>query len=148
MEKTFADNVRERRARGGHLFAFLVWTFAETSLGAMMERTRRAKTSAVAAVVGLALVLPLAILEWSTRTGAPRSDFHVLWFVYLWLLAALFTYTLVGVVRTALAVRAGQVAAVRTVSLVAGVALLALIAWSWVPLVMDQWPCFLGATGC
>jgi hypothetical protein len=148
MEQTFADNVRERRASGGHLLAFLVWTFAETSVGVMRERVRWAKAIAVAALVGLVLVLPLASMEWATQSDLPRSRFHVIWFVYLWLLVILFVLTSRGAVRTALAMRSGQVAVSQTVSLVALVALLAWLAWMWLTMVIDQWPCFLGATGC
>lgn len=148
MEQTFADNVQEHRAPGWRLFAFLVWTFAETSLGVMKERARRARMSVVAAVAGLVLVLPLVTLEWATKTDHPGANFHVLWFVYLWLLAVLFMRTSIGTVRRALAMRAEHVAVLRTVSLVPRIAFLALIAWQWMSLVIDQMPCFLGATGC
>lgn len=148
MEQTFADSVRERRERRGDSFAFLTWTFAETSMGVIMERTRTATTWIVAAIVGLVLVLPFATMEWVTATDHPRASFHFAWFVLLWLLAAVFIHTLVGVVRTAMAVRAEHVVVVRTVSLVPRVAALGLIAWFWIGLVVDQMPCFLGVTGC
>lgn len=148
MQQTFADNLRERRARGGRPIALLVWTFAETGMGVMKERAQRAMSSGMAAVVGLVLVLPFAAVEWATRSNLPRANFHILWFVYLWLLAALFARTSIGAARTTLAMRAGPVAVSRTVSLVAQVALLTLLAWNWLSLVIDQWPCFLGATGC
>jgi hypothetical protein len=86
MEQTFADNVRERRDRGGHVFAFLAWTCAETSFGIMKERARQPTSSFLAAVAGFVLVLPLMTLEWATRSNRPRADFAILLFVFLWLL--------------------------------------------------------------
>jgi len=149
MEQTFADNLRERRDRDGHVVAFLAWTFAETSLGIMKERARRQQRSSVlAAVAGFVLVLPLMTLEWATRSNRPRTDFAVPLFVFLWLLAALFIRTFIGVVRTAQAILQGRVAVLSSISLVPRIAFLGLIAWVWVSWVIDQMPCFLGASGC
>jgi hypothetical protein len=143
-----ADNVRERRDRGGHATAFLAWTFAETSLGIMKERARQHTSSVLAAIAGFVLVLPLMTLEWATRSNRPRTDFAVPLFVFLWLLAALFIRTFVGVVRTAQAMLQGRVAVLSSISLVPRIAFLGLIAWMWVSWVIDQMPCFLGASGC
>lgn len=149
MEQTFADNLRERRAQGGHVIAFLASTFAETSIGIVKERARRPATlTAVAALAGLLIMLPFMILEWTTSSDLPRSQFAFPLFVFLWLLAAAFIRMSVGVLRTAMAIRGQQVAVLRSVSVVARVAVLALIAWTWVSWIVDQWPCFLGATGC
>jgi hypothetical protein len=149
MEQTFADNLRERRDRGGHVVAFLAWTFAETTLGIMKERTCRQKTSSVlAAVAGFVLVLPLMTLEWATSSNRPRTDFTFPLFVFLWLLAALFIRTFISVVRTALAMLEGHVAVLSSISLLPRIAFLGLSGWVWVSWVVDQMPCFLGASGC
>ena len=150
MEQTFADNLREGRRRGGHLFGFLVWTYAETIVGAMRQRARRTIAPGWVAVVGgLVLVVPLMALEWTTRSERPRTDFAFPLFVFLWLLTVVFIRMLFGVVRGGLAMRAGDVGALRgSMSMVARVALLGWIGWVWVSWVVDQWPCFLGASGC
>lgn len=148
MEQTFADNMRDRRDRGGYVLAFLAWTFAETSLGIMKERARRQATSnALAAFVGLALVLPLMTLEWATRSDRPRTDYAFPLFVLMWVMVALFVRTFIGV-RTMLAMRDRQVAVSRSISLVSRIAFAVWVAWVWVSGVIDQWPCFLGASGC
>ena len=148
MEQTFSDNFRERRDRGGHATAFLVWTLAETSLGIMKARARLHTSSVLAAVTGFLLVLPLMTLEWATRSNRPRTDFALPLFVFLWLLAALFIFTFIGVVRTARTMLEGRVAVLSSISLVPRIAFLGLIAWVWVSWVIDQMPCFLGASGC
>lgn len=149
MEQTFADNLRERRVWGGSLIAFLAWTFAETSFGIMKERAfPKKKSIGLAAVAAFVLVLPLMILEWATRSDLPRSDFAFPLFVIMWLMAALFIITSIGVVRTVRAMRGGHVAALSSISLAARIGLMGLIAWTWATTVIDQWPCFLGATGC
>jgi hypothetical protein len=98
-----------------------------------------------AASIGLLLVLPLAILEWVTASDLPRSNFPIPLFVVMWLLVIVFILVVLQIVRTA---RAGNIAMANPVLLVFKVVLLGLIAWSWVGLTIDQWPCFLGATGC
>jgi hypothetical protein len=108
-------------------------------------RLRMEKRVGLSLIVGLLLVLPFAVMEWSTSTGAPRSDFHVAWFVAMWFSAALFLQVLMSMVH---AMRAGTFAIANPVWFALKLALLAVIAWSWVGLVVDQWPCFLGATGC
>ncbi|MEX2553671.1 MAG: hypothetical protein WD627_11805 [Actinomycetota bacterium] len=98
-----------------------------------------------AAIVGLAMVLPFMTLELATATDAPRSRFGFPMFGIMWLLAAVFVLMLMPIVRS---LRAGTMAIASPASLVLRVAVAGLIAWSWVALVIDQWPCFLGATGC
>jgi hypothetical protein len=97
------------------------------------------------AVIGLLMVLPFMTLEWMTRSDLPRSTFSPLWFFMMWLLAAVFVLMLIRIVKT---VRAGNVEMANLGFLVLKVAFSGYIAWSWVTLVVDQMPCFLGATGC
>jgi hypothetical protein len=108
-------------------------------------RLRMEKRAGFSLLVGFLLVLPFTIMEWSTKTGEPRSDFHVAWFILMWLSAAVFLFVLMPIVQ---AIRARNYAVVNPVAAVLKVALLAVIAWSWAGLVIDQMPCFLGATGC
>ncbi|MGH2825658.1 MAG: hypothetical protein ACRDKF_01655 [Actinomycetota bacterium] len=105
----------------------------------MERRTRFPMT------VGFLLVLPFMILEWSTRSEQPRSDFSVFLFILMWLAAVVSLFVLMPMVQT---IRAGNFAVANPVSTVLKVALLVVIAWWWVGLVFDQMPCFLGATGC
>lgn len=119
MEQTFVDNLRERRDHGGHAVAFIAWTLAETSVGIMKERALRQRKSS-----------PL--------------------FVMMWLMVVLFTRTFIGVLRTGPAMLAGHVAVVSrgSFSLLLRFALMIWIGWVWVMNVIDQMPCFLGASGC
>ena len=103
---------------------------------------RRARFSLIA---GFLLVIPFMIMEWSTRSGEPGSDFNVGWFVVMWLSAAVFLNVLLPILH---GIRTGTFTVANPVLAVLKVALLAVIAWSWVGLVIDQMPCFLGATGC
>jgi len=108
-------------------------------------RLRIEKRVGLSLIVGFLLVLPFMIMEWSTNSATPRSNFSGLWFIAMWLAAAAFLIVLVPMVQ---AIRAGKFAIANPVSTVLKVALLAVIAWLWVGLVIDQMPCFLGATGC
>jgi hypothetical protein len=96
-------------------------------------------------VIGLLMVLPFMTLEWMTRSDLPRSTFSPLWFFMMWLLAAVFVLMLMRIVQT---VGAGNIGTANLGFLVLKVAFLGYIAWWWVALVVDQMPCFLGATGC
>lgn len=112
----------------------------------MSEVLRRVGTVNVVAVLGgFVLVLPLMVLERSTASDLPRSTFAFWWFVYLWILAALFVG---GTIRAVQLMQARQVAALRSISMSVRVAFLGVLAWAWVSMVVDQMPCFLGATGC
>jgi hypothetical protein len=108
-------------------------------------RLRMEKGMRFSVTAGFLLVLPFGIMEWSTRSGQPRSDFSVLWFILMWLAAAVFILVLMPMVQS---IRAGNFAMGNPVSTVLKIALLAVIAWGWVGLVIDQMPCFLGAGGC
>jgi hypothetical protein len=97
------------------------------------------------AVIALLMVLPFMTLEWMTRSDLPGATFSPLWFFIMWLLAAVFVLMLMWIVQT---VGAGNIGTANLGFLVLKVAFLGYIAWSWVALVVDQMPCFLGATGC
>jgi hypothetical protein len=116
-------------------FDLIVW-----GVGLRME-----KRALFSATVGFLLVLPFMIMEWSTSSGQPRSDFSVLWFILMWFSAAVFILVLMPIVQS---IRAGNFTIGNPVSTVLKIALLSVLAWAWVGLVMDQMPCFLGATGC
>ncbi|MGH7426195.1 MAG: hypothetical protein ACREJP_08500 [Candidatus Methylomirabilales bacterium] len=150
MEQTFADSLGERRARGGHLIGFLAWAYTETTVGVMKERARRPLTAGWVAVAGgFVLVLPLMALEWMTRSPRPRTDFAFPLFILLWLCAVLVIRVSIGLVKTGLAISTGKVGVIRgSISVVATAALLGWVAWGSILLVIDQWPCFLGASGC
>ena len=80
-------------------------------------------------------MLPFMVLEWTTATAAPRSRFALPLFVCLWLIAALF-------IRTAHAVMT------KSVWLAPLVAFLGALGSTWFSWMVDQMPCFRGATGC
>lgn len=148
MEQTFADNVRERRAEGGRLVGFLAWTFAEAGVGAMKERIRCANVNVLAAIGGILLFLPFSIMELSTASGLSRDTFAYPLHVAMMFLGFLFIRTSIGAVRTTLTIRQGPVAVRSMITIAVQLQIVAFVALTWVTMVVDQMPCFLGATGC
>lgn len=105
-----------------------------------------ARLNLIYAVLGGALItLPFATLELLTRNPAlPRSSFPMVLFVYLWFVAFAFVLLVHSLFRDW---KTGQLTAVPK-KLIIKLVILAFIGWSWSGLIVDQWPCFLGATGC
>jgi hypothetical protein len=99
----------------------------------------------VPAIIGFFFVLPFLILEFVTRSNLPRSNASIVLFVFMWLLSTAFIAILMLIVRN---VRAGNNIVANPVFLSVSVVFLVSIAWEWGALVIDQMPCFLGATGC
>jgi len=97
------------------------------------------------AIIGFFFVLPFLILELVTRSNLPRSNASIVLFVFMWLLSTAFIAILMLIVRN---VRAGNKILANPVFLLVSVVFLVSIAWEWGALVIDQMPCFLGATGC
>jgi len=100
----------------------------------------------VPALIGFLITLPFLILELVTRSNLPRSNASIGLFVFLWLLSTAFIAILMQIVRTLR--RAGNNILAHPVFLLVSVVLLVSIAWNWGALIIDQMPCFLGATGC
>jgi len=155
MEQTFNDLYKERQTKD-EWFGFMLWTFAETAAGVIREQvlliakgdTMKTMISnpRFAPVISFILcVLPFMILEWVTRSDLPRSDASPMLWVVLWLLSTIFIAILIPIVQN---VRAGKDSMANPVSLLLRVAFLVILAWQWIALVIDQMPCFLGATGC
>jgi len=97
------------------------------------------------AIISFFFVLPFLILELATRSNLPRSNASIGLFVFLWLLPTIFFAILIPVVRN---VQVGNNLMANSVSLLLRVVFLVVLAWEWGVLVIDQMPCFLGATGC
>jgi hypothetical protein len=91
-------------------------------------------------------VLPFMILEWTTRSNAPRSVASPMLWVVLWLLSTGFIAALMLVGRNLR--RAGNRVWTNPFSLSLSVIFFAVFAWLWAALVIDQMPCFLGGSGC
>jgi hypothetical protein len=155
MVQTFNDLRKERQTEGGW-FAFALWMFAETGIGIIREHVLLITEGAtmkttisnprLAPVISFILcVLPFMILEWATRSNAPRSDASPMLWVVLWILSTGFVAVLMPIIQS---VRAGDSILVNPVSLLLKVIFLVLMAWCWAMLVIDQMPCFLGGSGC
>jgi hypothetical protein len=99
----------------------------------------------VPAIIGFFFVLPFLILELVTSSNLPRSNASIVLFVFLWLLSTAFIAILMLIVRN---VRAGSNILANPVFLLFSVVFLVSIGWEWSALVIDQMPCFLGASGC
>ncbi|HLL15809.1 MAG TPA: hypothetical protein VK388_12135 [Pyrinomonadaceae bacterium] len=99
-----------------------------------------------AALIGLILVLPFAILESVNQTiNRQNAPGLILLFGLLWLLPTAFIVALMPIVRT---VRAGNNVTASPINLLLRIALLALIATTWGGLLIDQLPCFMGVPNC
>lgn len=97
------------------------------------------------AVIGSSvLVLPFIILELVNRRDFPNG-FPIPLFGFMWLTALTFIAILMPIVRS---YQASSQTAPSSLSVLPRIALLALIAWMWVSLVIDQMPCFLGVPNC
>ena len=96
-----------------------------------------------AVLISSLLVLPLVILEFFrnsiTRQNAPGL---IVLFGLLWLLPMMFMLILLPTVR------ARQSMMANPFSLLFRVALLALIAFIWGGIMIDQLPCFMGVPNC
>ena len=97
-----------------------------------------------AAVVGLVLVVPFVILE-LVFAQTSYSNFPFPLFAFLWLIAAVFTWISIGIVR---ALPGGSRSRVRPTTLILGALVLVIIASMWGGIVIDQLPCFLGVPNC
>src|SRR5262245_703943 len=109
----------------------------------MNSQTRHLiNTCGMAAIIGLILVAPLALLEIYNSPGLTRN----LWklpiglFALLWLLPAAFSLTVTPIARS---LRAGESILARPVALSLRIIFLTVISWFWALLVIDQMPCFL-----
>jgi hypothetical protein len=95
-------------------------------------------------IVGTTLLLPFMVLEIANRRRF-HEDFPVVLFGVLWLMPVVFVLILLPTMRI---LKAASRSVVGTVSLLAGIALLLVIAWLWISIILDQMPCFLGVTNC
>lgn len=156
MEQTFSDLYTERKQQtNGRSFGFVLWVFIETAIGILQEHMLLLKEMnpmkntipglGLPAIISFLIVLPFMILEWATRSDAPRSNASGILFVIMWFLPMLSILIMMPIVRS---VRAGTSIAAKPINLVLRVVFSAWLVWIWVALVMDQMPCFLGATGC
>jgi hypothetical protein len=156
MEQTFADLCAERA--GGAAWGwigFVLRTYADTAMGIARERlttqtgaTMKAITThlGTAALVGLVLTLPFAVLELiSTPVTAASLPGLAVLFALLWLLPTAFVAIVAPVVRGA---RAGHGVLANPTGVLLRLPILVLIAVAWASILVDQMPCFLGVPNC
>ncbi|MEK7641614.1 MAG: hypothetical protein AAB365_01315 [Patescibacteria group bacterium] len=99
-----------------------------------------------AVFLSLLINAPFAIGEFLTReiTG-PRAYFPFKLMVGLWLHMALLVFLLIPIIQTS---RDGS-ASKKPILLSIRLLILGILAWAWITLIIDQWPCFfLGGSGC
>ncbi len=105
-------------------------------------------TKKIAIVVFLSFLInaPFAIGEFLTRdTSGLRTDFPFTLFIGLWVEMGLFVCMFMFVLKS---FRSGT-ASKKPVLLGMQILILGVLAWAWVTLIIDQWPCFfLGGSGC
>lgn len=91
------------------------------------------------------IVAPFALLEWITASNLPRSNFPIQLFIALWIEAVIFILLLVSIVNS---LREKKMTEKEYVFLGLKVILEGIVAWAFITIIVDQMPCFLGATGC
>lgn len=109
MQQTFNDLYNERR-KGSGWFGFVLWTFTETGMGIFREhvlfiaegvamKSMLANPISAPVISFFLCVLPFMILEWGTRSNAPRSDASPILWVVLWFLSMGFVAVSMVIVR-------------------------------------------------
>lgn len=98
----------------------------------------------LAALGGTVLTAPFIILEWINTPGFWSMGIPPLFFI-MWLSGGVFTYTLESVLRS---LQDKKKTKERLLFLIVKVVFLMLLAWIFVGLVIDQWPCFMGVPNC
>ncbi len=155
MKQTFNDLYIERKRQTERgLFIFVLWMFVETAMGIFREHLLLVtsgdvmqsilKTCGSSALVSSFIILPFMIMEVVNRRNF-NEGFPIPLFGFLWLLAIVFIITMMPIVRN---VRAGNNIMANPAILLLRVVFLALIAWMWVGILIDQMPCFLGVPNC
>jgi hypothetical protein len=158
MKYLFSESCKDAYAQAGWIGIATLWgrtsidwltSIVNEHLEDRKEEQSMASTRFVtlrnAALTGFLMVIPFVLLEAITTSGFVRSGFPLALYILLWLFAAIFVHLLAPVVQT---IRAGNIAMANSLFLVLKVVLMALIAWAWIGLVIDQWPCFLGIPNC
>lgn len=156
MQQTFNDLYRKRQKENA-AYGFVLWMFAETGAGICREHVLLIMKGAAmktvisnprwAPVISFVLgVLPFMILEWATRSDAPRSEASPMLWVVLWLFSTIFIAVLMNIMPN-LGQPENRIMA-NPVSLLFRLVLVVSFAWLWGALIIDQMPCFLGGSGC
>ena len=104
-----------------------------------------AQKFAIASVVGLLLVAPLAFLEFKYATGSRQSLDYAALFGLMWLLPVAFVMIAAPVLHK---FRAGHTLHRPPVVLGIKLVLLIFLAGIWIAIVRDQLPCFIGVPNC
>ncbi|MEK7646466.1 MAG: hypothetical protein AAB381_02115 [Patescibacteria group bacterium] len=99
-----------------------------------------------AVLVSILINAPFAIGEFITReTSGPRTGFPVHLFIVLWVEMTLLAYLLTSILHTF----KNRTASRKPLLLALQIILSGILAWAWVTLIIDQWPCFFwGGRGC
>ena len=113
-----------------------------TAIGAI--RPTRARDLLGATAASVALVLPFILLELINRRVF-NEEFPFGLFAILWVVAFSFILILRRVMSD---LRSRGTARRRPLSTTVRLASLVFLAWSWVALIQDQMPCFLGVPLC
>lgn len=95
-------------------------------------------------LVSILLILPFVVLELANRRAFGEA-FPLPLFAGMWLLALAFMLVLTPVVRSASAETRTRSS---SLGLLAGIAVLLLIAGLWAAILADQMPCFMGVPAC
>ena len=96
------------------------------------------------AIIGLILVVPFMIMELINRPGVV-GDFPIALFLFLWALPVVFILVMIPITRSW---RKGIGFTLSPAKLLFRLASLVLIAWIWISIIVDQFPCFLGVQNC
>ncbi len=98
----------------------------------------------IAVLGGVFLTAPFIVLEWINTHGFWSMGIPPLFFI-MWLTGSIFTYTLLSILQD---LQMKKKLKTNPIFLIAKVAFLILLAWIFIGLVIDQWPCFMGVPNC
>lgn len=101
------------------------------------------KSLALAALIGLLLMLPFAVMELTFSAARVEVSNFVALFGFLWLLLATSAALIISFIQS---IRAGK-SVLNSVNL-AVVPAVCIIAFVLVSLIADQMPCFMGVPNC
>jgi hypothetical protein len=99
----------------------------------------------LASLLGFLSISPLIFLEVLTESDLPRSKFPIPLFVGMWIFASISTLLIISIIKTT---RSNQLFKNKVINIILKLLIMIPFGLSLLNLVVDQWPCFLGASGC
>lgn len=97
-------------------------------------------------LIGFLITLPFMFMEFATSSNLPRSNFPIQLFIFMWIIASIFLLLINSTLETIQGknYQKKKNYLIITIKIIFG----GILAYIWITIIIDQIPCFLGATGC